>query len=320
MSAPHTPRPQKVLALETPASLRKRNDGNSSYIEEEDATYYVSESGSDDEDDDDESTYEGDAEITKEEILDYVIVQNDNLVAIVDEEPVKAQASTFYQFLIRNEIPRKVFHSFHGFVTLYFYCQGFQKEQFVAPLWLLFFLLLFNDVMRFRYPKINKFLVKQFGFVIRESEVDSWNGIVFYLAGLALVFTIAPKDISVISLLLLSWADTAASTFGRQFGKYTPKLAPGKSLAGSLASAFTGLVLCYLFYGYFVPRYAQYNFPGDIYWTAETSHLSIHTYALVCAFSASLSEAIDIAGIDDNFTIPVLSSVLLSGAVWAFHK
>lgn len=317
MSAPVTPRVQKVVAVETPASLRKRFDANSSLIDEDDATYYLSESESDG--NSDESTYEGDADF-KENIQDYVIVEKDEHVALADEAPAAAAPSTFYEFLVRNEIPRKMFHSFHGFTTLYLYCQGVQQEQLVAPLWTLFFLLLLNDIVRLQFPAVNKFLVSRLGFVIRESEINSWNGIVFYLAGLALVFTFASKDICIMSVLLLSWADTAASTFGRQFGKYTPKIAKGKSLAGSLASAFTGLVVCYLVYGYFVPQYAHFNREGEIFWTPESSHLSIHAYALVCAFSASISEAIDIAGIDDNFTIPVLSSLLLSGAVWAFHK
>lgn len=317
MSAPTTPISLRILAVETPGSLRKRHDVNSSYLEDDDATYSISESEL--ESDDDESTFEGD-DFTKEEILDYEIVADaDNFVAITDEEPVKQSSSTFTQFLVRNEIPRKAFHSFHGFLSLWFYCHGFQRYQFVWSLWLLFVAVLANDVLRLTFPSFNNWVVKGMGLFIRESEVNGINGIVFYLAGLALVFTFGTKDIAMMSVLLLSWADTAASTFGRQFGKYTPKVAPGKSLAGSLASAFTGLVVCYLFYGYFVPHYSQFNLAEDIYWTPETSKLTLHGFALVCAFAASLSEAIDIAGIDDNFTIPVLSSMMLSGAVWVFR-
>lgn len=318
MSIPQTPTSQRMLATVTPASLRKRLDVNSSYIEAEDATYSISDSEG--ESDDDDSTFEGD-EVLKDEDFDYQIVADgDNFVAITDDEPAKNESSTFVLFLVRNEIPRKVFHSLHGFVSLWFYCHGYQRSQFVWALWLLFVAVFANDMLRLASPKYNKFLVKWVALFIRDSEVDGINGIVFYLAGLALVFTFGTKDIAMMSVMLLSWADTAASTFGRQFGKYTPKVALGKSLAGSLASAFSGLVVCYLFYGYYVPEYSQFNLPDDIYWTPETSKLSIHAFALVCAFAASVSEAIDVAGIDDNFTIPVLSSVLLSGAVWVFHK
>ena len=55
----------------------------------------------------------------------------------------------------------------------------------------------------------------------------------------------------------LSWADTAASTFGRLWGRHTPPLpahilglplAPRKSLAGFLAAALMGAGICAAFY------------------------------------------------------------------------
>lgn len=310
MEAPETPRPHKVLALETPSKIRNRDfpDSNSSYVEEDDATY-VPESDSD-------WATSSDDEACKEQEDVHVL---ESLDSDTDESTVQSPPGGFYDFLVRNEIPRKVFHSFHGFLTLFLYCHGVQKQQLVAPLWGLFVVLLTNDIVRFRFPAVNKLLVRTMGFIIRESEVNSWNGVVFYLLGLAIVFTLAPKDISVMSVLLLSWADTAASTFGRQFGKYTPKVGQDKSLAGCMASGFTGLVACYLFYGYYVPKYSFFNGPGDLMWTPETSHLSIHAYAVVCAVAASVSEAVDI-GLDDNFTIPVLGSVLLAGSVWVAKK
>src|SRR6266545_106079 len=62
----------------------------------------------------------------------------------------------------------------------------------------------------------------------------------------------------------LSWADTAASTFGRLYGAYTPKLparlpilrlplAPRKSLAGFLAATFTGATIAFAFWGFAAP-------------------------------------------------------------------
>lgn len=55
----------------------------------------------------------------------------------------------------------------------------------------------------------------------------------------------------------LSWADTAASTFGRLWGRYTPPLpshilglplAPRKSLAGFIAAAVTGAAIVFSFW------------------------------------------------------------------------
>ena len=62
----------------------------------------------------------------------------------------------------------------------------------------------------------------------------------------------------------LSWADTAASTFGRLWGSRTPPLpprvpilglplAPRKSLAGFLAASITGAMIVFSFWSWLVP-------------------------------------------------------------------
>lgn len=62
----------------------------------------------------------------------------------------------------------------------------------------------------------------------------------------------------------LSWADTAASTFGRMFGRYTPPLpsrvpilglpfAPRKSLAGFIAGSLAGAAVAAGFWGWISP-------------------------------------------------------------------
>ena len=58
-----------------------------------------------------------------------------------------------------------------------------------------------------------------------------------------------PKDVAVVSILLLSWSDTAASTFGRLYGRNGPFLRPGKSLIGSLAAVVSGAFAAWLFWG-----------------------------------------------------------------------
>lgn len=283
-------------------------DANDSYVEEEDATYVVSESS------DDEDLSEADFE--EDNVSEDIVIHSDKHLALGDDAK---PSGGFRAFLKANEIPRKIFHSSHGFVTLYLYCAGYSASLITAPLWTLFAIFFASDVIRFNSPRINQIVIRGSALIMRPGEANLWNGIVFYLAGLAIVFSFAPKDISVMSVLLLSWADTAASTIGRQFGKYTMQVASGKSLAGSLASGFTGMVACYLFYGYFVP-YFPVNLPGEIMWTPESSNMSLHVYALVCGLASSVAEAIQIAGLDDNFTIPVLGSAFMYAAVKVFHK
>jgi diacylglycerol kinase (CTP) len=155
---------------------------------------------------------------------------------------------------------------------------------------------------------------------MRDSEVDSYNGVLWYLLGLDFSFSIFPKDVILLSVLLLSWSDTAASTFGRRFGYLTPKLAKNKSLAGSMAAFAVGIISSYLLYAYFIPEYSQFNRVGDIYWTPDSSYLNLHTMSILAGFVAALSEGIDIFNWDDNFTIPVLSSIFFYCVITAFHK
>lgn len=104
------------------------------------------------------------------------------------------------------------------------------------------------------------------------------NGVVWYLLGVIFVLVWYPRDVAVEAILLcvlcllrprrlltvsvlnrLSWADTAASTFGRMFGHLTPLLpvralglpiASRKSFAGVLGSFVTSVATTYTFWGF----------------------------------------------------------------------
>lgn len=173
---------------------------------------------------------------------------------------------------------------------------------------------------------------------MRETEVDGWNGVIWYLLGAYVSLRFFPKDIGVVSVLLLSWCDTAASTFGRLYGRYTIRLRSGKSLAGTLAACLTGIFTAVMFWGWLAPRTGTFaNDPAGAFmftgelglphqaakylgWkeagatvkgTAAMAVMSIWT-----GFVAAFSEFVDILGWDDNLTIPVLSSL----GLWAFLK
>lgn len=216
----------------------------------------------------------------------------------------------FKKFIHKHEVPRKIFHSSIGFLTLWLYTKGVVLEQVTPVLIALFVIVTGSDYIRFRNPQFNKFYCQVLGPLMREKEVNSYNGVIWYLLGLVIVFSLFPKDVSLLSVLLLSWADTAASTFGRAYGHLTPKFG-NKSLAGSLASFATGSICAILLYKYFIPAYSYYNKPGDIMWTEETSSIPFPLLVLLAGLVGAVSEAIDVYGIDDNFTIPVLTGFFM---------
>ena len=244
-----------------------------------------------------------------------------------------------YRYLIhKHEIPRKALHVSIGFVTLQLYARGFQRPA-ITP-WLLGALvpIATTDILRHRFASLNRFYVRLLGALMRETEVDGYNGVIWYLLGAYIALEFYPTDIGVVSVVLLSWCDTAASTFGRLYGRYTVRLRRGKSLAGTLAAFLTGASIALFFWGWLAPRTGsfaddpvnafhytgQLSLPtpikGYLGWSSSygtiTGGAALTVMSVVTGLIASVSEFADIMGLDDNLTIPVLSSF----GLWGFLK
>ncbi|KAI0923066.1 hypothetical protein AcV5_009890 [Taiwanofungus camphoratus] len=162
------------------------------------------------------------------------------------------------------EIPRKILHSSIGFLTLYLYVSRGSPRAVVVVLSAGLAVIAPLDILRFRSPGFERLYERCVGFLMRESEKTSTNGVIWYLIGVIFVLAVYPIDIAVVSILILSWADTAASTIGRLWGSLTPPLprripilniplAPRKSLAGFLAASVTGACIAVGFWGWLVP-------------------------------------------------------------------
>ena len=236
-------------------------------------------------------------------------------------------------FVHRHEIPRKALHLSIGFFTLNLYSRGTQTPA-IHP-WLLAALIPIAsmDYLRHTFPGLNRIYIKVMGALMRESEVDGWNGVIWYLLGAWTVLRFYPKDVAVMSVLLLSWCDTAASTVGRLYGRYTPRIRKGKSLAGSLAAAVVGAMTASMFWGWAGPRYGNtdgFLFQGtlslphalksglglDGKQTTVGGWVALGIVSVWSGFVASASEVVDLFGWDDNLTIPVLSGL----GLWGFFK
>ncbi|TKA70698.1 hypothetical protein B0A49_07431, partial [Cryomyces minteri] len=156
-------------------------------------------------------------------------------------------------FIHRHEIPRKILHVSIGFLALYLYRRGTQPSSIHPVLLTLLIPISATDLLRHHSPRFNRFYIRCLGALMRESEVDGWNGVIWYLLGAFTALRLFPKDVGTLAILLLSWCDTAASTFGRLWGRYTPRVRRGKSLAGSVAAAAVGVSTAAVFYGLIAP-------------------------------------------------------------------
>nr|OQO22117.1 hypothetical protein B0A51_10781 [Rachicladosporium sp. CCFEE 5018] len=246
-------------------------------------------------------------------------------------------------FVHKHEIPRKALHVSIGFITLILYHLGFQQSDIEPVLLGLLIPITTVELIRFRYPAFNTVYIKYLGAFMRESEAhDKYNGVISYLAGAWVPFKFCRKDVAVMSVLLLSWCDTAASTFGRLWGRYTPRIRRGKSAAGSLACCIFGVGTAVLFWGVVAPRYNEmrhdlgldvgFAFQGRLTlpmqarealgWSKKEGTiegpLATGVLALACGIIASLSELVDLWGLDDNFLIPFFSGLGLGAFLWAF--
>ena len=176
---------------------------------------------------------------------------------------------------------------------------------------------------------------------MRESEAhDRYNGVISYLAGAWFVMYFCKKDVAGISVILLSWCDTAASTFGRQFGRYTPRIRKGKSLAGSLAALVFGIAAAIIWWSIVAPTVPsswnsgvnKFAFAGHLSlpsqvrstlgWTMQQATIegpiALAVVSLWSGLVVSVSEAIDLFDLDDNLSIPVLCGIGIGGFLNVF--
>ncbi|WVQ76943.1 hypothetical protein IAR50_006622 [Cryptococcus sp. DSM 104548] len=217
------------------------------------------------------------------------------------------------------EIPRKAFHSSIGFLTLFLrYLDPPSLGPLIKTLTALLVGVSVTDFFRLRYPAFAEIWELVAGFLMRESERDKVNGVVWYLIGVIWVLMLYPRDVAVVAILTLSWSDTTASTIGRLWGRYTPPLpshfpgirllpfAPRKSLAGFLAASVTGFLIGTVFW---------WNGSGGE-WTVLDVEDFGHGYwglwvtGLVVGVGGAVVEALDL-GVDDNLTLPILSGALV---------
>jgi diacylglycerol kinase (CTP) len=240
------------------------------------------------------------------------------------------------------EIPRKALHASIGFLTLYLFTSNGDPQRVIVVLSSALAVLIPIDILRLRYPSLEYAFEKCAGVFMRDSEKKTSNGVIWYILGANAVLVALPLDIAVVSVLILSWADTAASTFGRLYGSLTPPLpkrlfgvlplAPRKSLAGFIAASLTGAAITIGFWTLFAPMR-----PHGLTWSWQegisqsfiggardssgsspifTGWVGLLTIGVVAGLVTGIAEALDLGGIDDNLSLPVIAG----GCLWGLFK
>ncbi|KAF9522334.1 hypothetical protein CPB83DRAFT_116592 [Crepidotus variabilis] len=259
------------------------------------------------------------------------------------------------------EIPRKVLHSSIGFLTLYLYASESDVSVVVRALWLALCVIVPADLLRFKSKWFARTYERYLGFLMRESEKvcrlslsvrilsniitpsqNSVNGVIWYIIGVNFALAFYPQDVATVAILILSWADTSASTFGRLYGSATRKLpsrlpilrlplAPRKSLAGFIAASVTGAAIAAGFWGLVAPvRFGGRDLTWE--WTAGVRQVDadgtgaksfgfggpvgLLLITVVAGLVSGVAEALDLPGsLDDNLTLPIISGGCILGFI-----
>lgn len=89
-----------------------------------------------------------------------------------------------------------------GFVTLIlWFMDPPSVKPLVSVLSVLLVAVLVLDFFRLKYPAFAEIWESYFGALMRESERDKINGVVYYLVGVIFVLVLYPRDVAVVSIL-----------------------------------------------------------------------------------------------------------------------
>lgn len=192
-------------------------------------------------------------------------------------------------------IARKVFHS--ATVLGILLCMVFLPPSLN---WTIYFTiglpLVLLDRFRTSFPKVNHFLLKTLGPVVRKHEAHKMTGASFAIIGIGLAYFLFPKPIACLAVLFLAIGDPMASLFGVCFGKI--KLIGQKSLVGTLA----GFFFCSLSAFIFLTLQSHTDIEGLI------------LKSLLFGAVGAVSELVDLK-VDDNLSQPLVSSTLLTAII-----
>ena len=182
----------------------------------------------------------------------------------------------------RQESYRKIIHISSSIFPLLLYCFGKNLFQYfiIIPLILLISL----DYLRKHILIINKIYYNFFRNVTRENEHNSVSGSTWVFIGIVLTTLFFNEKIAIVSLLVLSFSDSAAALIGIKHGK---TILFNKSLEGSFSFFISTVVIITL--------------------------LTNFSTILIISFSAIITivELIPFFNINDNLLIPLTTGALL---------
>lgn len=190
-------------------------------------------------------------------------------------------------------LSRKFYHFLNGIVCVGLYAFVLSREEALILLMSVGGIFMLLDLIRLKSPALNALTLKYFGKIMRREELRSVSGNSFYILGLFFLVAFFPKPIVLLSALYLAVGDPIAAVVGTHWGK--TKITKRKTLEGAIANYIATGAISFLFgFGFL-----------------DLSFFSAIMLSVVGGGISTLVELIP-SPIDDNFTIPVGSALLLT--------
>ena len=188
-------------------------------------------------------------------------------------------------------LARKIWH-FLGVLTMIVIFHNVSRPVALQLITIFSFVFILFDILRQQSSPINNFVINLMHPFMRESERNSMAGTSYLFVGVFLIILLFPKNIVILALMFLGVADPLASFVGIKYG--SDKILGSKSLQGSIAA----FVCCTLISGIY---YFAHNLMTE----------RLFMVSILSGLIGALAELLPVGRLDDNFTIPVVSSCLL---------
>jgi dolichol kinase len=202
-----------------------------------------------------------------------------------------------------QEIDRKTFHlTGLGVPILYQYLVKFKnwsRQDFSQFCMIVTLIIWTFDVIRLLFPSLMCYYPYSIlSKIIREKERTQLSGTCYFSLGCTIAITCFPLHISILSIIWLIIGDMSAAIIGVSFGGETVSLKLGREGKKSVEGSLAMFAICVLSG---IPAF---------------SHIYLGEYAVVIgALTATLVELYEPFGLNDNITIPVISSISLQLAL-----
>lgn len=118
-----------------------------------------------------------------------------------------------------DHLSRKIFHAFAGTCVAYAFAGLVTRQQAFVTTLVIFLLYLPFELGRFFSPKLNKLVVRVWGSLMRQNELNEPSAQFYYFLGLLFAILFLPRVLAIQAILILAWMDPIAGLVGVRYGR-----------------------------------------------------------------------------------------------------